>query len=103
MYNVVRIAIKGTLNITRINNALESELPSNYAIYFDKHTRGFTFLVNDTSMNEFGSDIQRLTSAAGGRVIGKTKCSDDTFLLVISAGSSDLKQLDDNRANNLWK
>ena len=106
MYNVVRVAVKGSAGGYKglIERLRRVDLP-NSAVYFDEHVNGATFLVDETKMKEFAGEVKTTISTNGfsGRIVGSTSCSDGTYLLIIAQAGNTLSELDDERANNLWR
>lgn len=106
MYNVVRVAIKGSAGsqMGLVERLKQVSLP-NSAIYFDSHTNGATFLVDAGKMAEFHQTVKSTIAGGGinGKCIGVADCSDGSYLLIIANASGSLSELDDERANKLWR
>lgn len=106
MYNVVRVAVKGSAGGLKglVERLKKVSLP-NSAIYFDEHTNGATFLVDQDKMTDFHQEVKQTIGSDGfnGKCIGATNCSDGSYLLIISNGAGSLSELDDERAGNLWR
>lgn len=106
MYNVVRVAVKGSAGDSKglVERLRRVDLP-NSAVYFDEHTNGATFLVDEDKMREFAAEVKTTISTNGfsGRIVGSTGCSDGSFLLIIAQASNSLSELDDERASKLWR
>ena len=106
MYNVVRVAIKGSAGEYKgLVERLRRVDLQNSAVYFDEHTNGATFLVDKDKMKEFAGEVKNTISTNGfsGRIVGSTGCSDGSFLLMIGQGGNSLSELDDDRASKLWR